>query len=196
MKFEVPKAIVCHYSTLFAQALNGDTVEARTLTIRLPREVPTFWRCISHWMNTQEIEGGYGIGMPNALALWQRADLYKIPELQNTVVAIVRVLALTTKQVRDLWLLALVAYREPNNPRRQVLQRLAADRFSMMPYWSRHNFIDRLRTLASSEVFHAIDSAVSSSLRQETSETRTMKPLMRMVPVQKYYVDVPRNAGA
>jgi hypothetical protein len=147
-------------------------------------------------MNTQELEGGYGIGMANALSLWQKASLYKIPELQNTVVAIIRVLALTTKQVRDLWLLALCAYREPINPRRQVLQRLAADRFSMMPYWSRHNFIDRLRTLASSEGFHVIDTAVSSSLRQETSETRTLKPLMRMVPIQKYCVDVPRNAGA
>ena len=192
----MPKAIVCHYSTLFAQALNGDTLEARTLTIRLPLEQANFWRCISHWMNTQELEGGYGIGMANALSLWQKAGLYKIPELQNTVVAIIRVLALTTKQVRDLWLLALCAYREPINPRRQVLQRLAADRFSMMPYWSRHNFIDRLRTLASSDVFHAIDTAVSSSLRQETSETRTLKPLMRMVPIQKYCVDVPRNAGA
>lgn len=192
----MPKAIVCHYSALFAQALNGDAVEARTLTIRLPLGEPSVWRCIPRWMNTQEIEGGYGIGMNNALALWERAGAYKIPELQNTVVAIVRTLALTTRRVRDLWLLALGAYHKPNNPRWQVLQRLGADRFSMMPYWTRQNFIDRLRTMASSEVFLAIDTAVSFSLRQETSETRTLGPLMRMVPVQKYYVDVPRNTGA
>jgi len=134
--------------------------------------------------------------MTNAMVLWERGDLYNIPELQNNVVAIVRTLALTTKRVRDLWFLALFAYREPNNPRRQVLQRLAADRFSVMPYWTRHNFIDRLRTMASSEVFLAIDTAVNFNLRQETLETRTLGPLMKMIPVQKYYVDVPRNAGA
>ena len=145
-------------------------------------------------MNTQEIEGG--VGMTNAMVLWERGDLYNIPELQNNVVAIVRTLALTTKRVRELWFLALFAYREPNNPRRQVIQRLAADRFSVMPYWTRHNFIDRLRTMASSEVFLAIDTAVNFNLRQETLETRTLGPLMKMIPVQKYYVDVPRNAGA
>ncbi len=167
LRNEVPSAQSNCLPLLYVihQALNGDTVEARTLAIRLPLEVPNFWCYISHWMNTQEIEGGYGFGMTNALALWRRADSYKIPELQNTVVAIIRVLGLTSKQVRDLCSLALFVYREPNSPRWYVLQRLAADRISMMPYWSRHKFIDRLRTLATSEVFLAINNAVNFSLR-------------------------------
>jgi hypothetical protein len=98
-KFEVPKAIVCHYSTFSTQALTGDTVQARTLSVRLPFEEPNVWRRVSHWMNTQEIEGGAGIGMANAMQLWERGGVYNIPELQNNVVAIVRTLALTTKRV-------------------------------------------------------------------------------------------------
>jgi hypothetical protein len=50
-------------------------------------------------MNIQEIEGGAGIGMANAMQLWERGGVYNIPELQNNVVAIVRTLALTTKRV-------------------------------------------------------------------------------------------------
>jgi hypothetical protein len=158
--------------------------------MRLPDVEGKMFGLIVHWIYRQEIEGGHNIGLLPAAKLWTLADRFMIPELQNSVIPIIRELIVAEKQ--SLWDLLLFAYKSKLNT---PLKMMVADRLSLLSPQLLRNYFDGVQDELGLEVVAglAMEVAVAFSTGERNPKTSADERLRRMVPVQKYYVDVPKQ---
>jgi hypothetical protein len=75
-----------------------------------------------HWMYKQEVEQRHEIGLLPAGKLWSLADRFMIPELQNSLIIMIRELIIATKSPSEIAALIVVAYQSKiRTPLRMVV---------------------------------------------------------------------------
>lgn len=93
-QWRVPLNLLCFHSGYFRCALKGGFAEAKSKTVKLPKEKAAIFGLVVEWLYTHKV----GAGLPsdtweehndkigNLLDAWVLAEYLQIPRLQNTII--------------------------------------------------------------------------------------------------------------
>jgi hypothetical protein len=195
--FVVHQSAISYHSPFFAAAFKSNFVEGQTQSMRLADVEEKIFGLLVHWIYTDEIEGGHCVGLVPAGKLWLLADWCMIPELQNAAILLIRdtiftgvVTKTTLVGFRDL---ILLAYKfEIQSP----LRKLLADFMSLNSAQSLRKFLERILEGLDARIAVDIATDIAVLLRtecQKSNHQRGAISILKLVPIQKYYVDVPER---
>ncbi|KAH7382020.1 hypothetical protein BKA64DRAFT_713263 [Cadophora sp. MPI-SDFR-AT-0126] len=89
--FPIHKNHICHYSSFFDAAFNGNFAEAESQEVVLYEVQPPVFGMFVNWLYTQEIvmEDGEPPNVHGLVHLWLLADRILVPSLQNQVINLI-----------------------------------------------------------------------------------------------------------